>query len=272
MIKKKLVEFIGKTETFGKKNSPAILTGLAIVGLIATAVSAYKAGSKAEKVIAKKKKDMNDVQEGDRSAKRAVIKETVKELTPIMLPPVIMGASTIGCMVGAQSISNRRIAALSAVYTLSESTVKDLNSKIVEIAGEAKSQKIRDAIAKDKLDKSDLPTNNTYIMSGDNTVLCKDSFSGRFFYSNADKINKAINALSSMVISEMYVSLNDFYEELNNPGLENVPIGDDVGWGVDDLSKNGLPIHISALLTDDNRPCLCIEYDVHIRPDFRSLH
>lgn len=102
---------------------------------------------------------------------------------------------------------------------------------------------------------------------GDN--LCKDLYSGRFFRSNAQKIGQAINELTYDIQSDMYVSLNDFYDKLELP---RIPLGDDLGWNIDDLVNRRLPICYTAILTDDGTPCLCVEYDANLRSDFRKLH
>lgn len=266
----KFTELLTKAEGFTKKNSPAILSGFAIVGVITTAISAYKAAPIAKKIQKRKEEDMKIVAPDDKAGKRAVAIEYVKEMTPVMLPTVISSTATISCIVGSHTISNKRIAVLSAAYSLSESAVKDLNNKMNEMLGEKKTRTIKDAIVKDKLQKNPIPTdNNQIIITTDGEVLCKDAYTGRYFHSSPEKIQQAINQISRDVQTDMYVSLNDFYEMLHIP---QVPMGNDLGWNVDDTIKGQLPIYISAQLTEDNRPCLCLDYDTTLRSDFRNLH
>lgn len=277
MKSNKVTELLGKAEIFTKKNSPVILTGLAIVGVISTAYAAYKAGPRADKILEAYRKDMRDCHPNDKEAKRAVVGETVKKMVPVVAPPIIMGGTTIACIVGSHSVSSRRIAALSAAYSLSETTVKNLNSKMEEMLGEKKARAIKDSIMKDKL-KADSEKDKKILSDGqlvipsDGTVLCKDLYSGRLFYSNAEKINQAIAKCSYEIISDMYISLNDFYEAIDSPQLPRIPMGEDLGWNIDDTLNGKLPITLSALLTDDNKPCLCIDYDISVRDDFRNLH
>lgn len=277
MKKNKVMDFLEKTEIFTKRNSPAILAGLAIVGVLSTAYTAYKAGSKADKILEEYRKDMRDCRRDDKEAKRAVTTETVKKMVPVLAPPIIMGGATIACVVGSHSVSSRRIAALSAAYSLSESTVKNLNSKMEEMLGEKKARAVKDAIMKDKLnadsekDKKIL-SDGQLVIPNNGTVLCKDLYSGRLFYSNAEKIKQAIAKCSYDLISDMYISLNDFYESINSPQLERIPMGEDIGWNIDDTINGQLPITLTALLTDDGKPCLCLDYDISVRDDFRNLH
>lgn len=272
-----IMNFLKNAEVFTKKNSPAILTGLAIVGVISTAYAAYKAGPRADKILETYRKDMRDCHPNDKEAKRAVVSEAVKNIIPVVTPPIIMGGTTIACIVGSHSISSRRIAALSAAYSIAESSVKNLNSKMEEMLGEKKARAIKDSIMKDKLKESEkkdqkiLGDGNVYVPDN-GYVLCKDLHSGRPFYSTAEKIKQAIIKCSSDVQQDMWVSLNDFYAEINSPQLEPIPLGNDLGWNVDDTIRGQLPIYLSALLTEDGKPCLCVDADIKMRDDFRNLH
>lgn len=273
----KVMEFLERAEIFTKKNSPVILTGLAVAGVISTAYSAFKAGPRADKILEDYRKDMRDCHPKDKEAKRAVVNETVKKMVPVVAPTVIMGGSTIACVIGSHSISSRRIAVLSAAYSLSESTVKNLNNKMEEMLGEKKTRAIKDSIMKDKLrdsEKNDqklLGDGNLYIPDN-GYVLCKDLHSGRPFYSTAEKIKQAIVKCSFDVQQDMWVSLNEFYDEIGSPQLEHIPLGDDLGWNVEDTIRGQLPITLTAILTEDGKPCLCVDYDINIRRDFRNLH
>lgn len=277
MKSNKVIEILEKAEMFTKKNSPVILTGLAVAGVLSTAYSAFRAGLASERILKIYREDMNDCSPKDKEAKRTVVGEAAKKMIPVMAPPVIMGGATVACIIGSNSVSHRRIAALSAAYSLSESTVKNLNGKMEEMLGEKKSRAIKDSIMKDKLkaDKENdqkVLSDSQFVIPGDGTVLCKDLYSGRLFYSNAEKIKQAIAKCSYDIVSEMYISLNDFYEAINSPQLPPIPLGNDLGWNIDDAQNGKLPITLTALLTDDNKPCLCVDYDISVRDDFRHLH
>lgn len=273
----KIMELLGKAEIFTRKNSPAILTGLAVVGVLSTAWAAFKAGPKADEILKKYRKDMEDCHPDDKEAKRAVVAETAKKMIPVVAPTVIMGSVTAACMIGSTSVSNRRVAALSAAYTLSETTVKNLNDKMEEMLGEKKARAIKDSIMKDKL-KADadkdrgLLSDTNFVFPNNGTVLCKDLYSGRLFHSTAEKIRQAITTCSYNIITDMYISLNEFYDAIDSPELPRIPMGDDFGWNLRDLNNKKLPIILTALLTENDIPCLCIDYTVGLRDDYRNLH
>lgn len=267
MNAKKLMRTLMKS---AKKKSPAILTGLALVGIAVTAYQAYKAGLAATEVLKKHREEMDMVEPEDKAAKRTVVKETIKEMAPIVAPVIIMGVTTGACVVGAQSINSRRIAALSAAYTVAEKTVNDLNSKMREVLGVKKAQSIKDSIAKDKLHAKGSVPDGQVIITGDGNVRCMDEYTGRLFWGNARKIDKAVSELNNDVRCCRWVCLNDFYDKL---GLQRIKMGYDLGWNEEDTLGNGsLPISFTAILDDDNNPVLCIECDVQLRKDYRELH
>lgn len=255
------------------KNSPAILAGFAVVGTIGTAITSWRSALIAQKILNKRLEDIEQIDGDNVESKRQEInKNTVKKLIPAVLPPVVMSGATIGCIVGSHTISCRRIALLSAAYNISEQTVKDLNTKMTETLGDKKARSVRDAIMKDKLEKEeekqDLPNNaKNLVVVGDGKVLCLDSYSGRFFYSNASEIEHSIFEISRDVCNNVYASLNDFYYSL---GLDGIVAGDEVGWNVSDLSSGQLiPVTISAQMTKDQQPCLCLDYVTMPDPNYR---
>lgn len=270
MKNNKLTNLISTAKNFTKDNSPAILTGMAVAGLVTTVILAYKAGSKADKIISDKRKDLELVKPNDTEAKKTIIKEAAKELTPVLLPTVLTGSVTIACIIGSNKVSSKRVSALSAAYRISSDAVGKLNEKMTEVLGEQKTNEIKETIAKEKMDKNMKQNPETpIIMTGDGDVLCMDLYSGRLFKSNAQKIGQAVNQLSADLQTDMYVSLNDFYDLLNIP---RIPLGDDLGWNIDDAIRGQLPITMTAQLTEDQNPCLCIEYDARLREDYRNLH
>lgn len=260
----------GKMAGFAKTNDRVILTTLSLAGLLATAWAAYKSGPKVEKAVKKAKRDMEDVVPDDKEAKRAVIATAAKEIAPAVIPVVVMGGVTTACILGNHKASSRRIAVLSAAYTVSETALRELNGKMNEMLGENKVKSIKDAIVKDGLvkdGKENYPHENQIIMTGGGDVLCKDVQTGRYFKCNAEKVKQAINQLSHDILSEMWISLNDFYDLI---GLPMVPLGDELGWNVEDCYKGQIPITLTAQLTENQEPCLCLDYDIRIRHDYRN--
>jgi hypothetical protein len=95
-LQKHLDSFLKWTD----RNTPTILTTLGVIGLLQTGIMAYKAGPKGEAIVEAKKQDLRDCAPGDKEAKRAVYGELVKEMTPVVAPPVVKptNCSNIGCL------------------------------------------------------------------------------------------------------------------------------------------------------------------------------
>lgn len=235
------------------KHSPEILTGIGITGMVTTVVMAVRATPRALILIEERKEEAN--------IDNLTPIEKVKAAWTCYIPAAITGGLSIICLIGANSVNVRRNAALAAAYTLSESALKEYQEKVVEHIGEKKEQSVRDAIAKDKLDR-DPVTNHEIIITDKGNTLCYDLHSGRYFRSDIDKIKKAVNEINETLIKDMYVSLNDFYYEL---GLDNTKMGDELGWNID---QGQVRVDFSSHLASDGTPCLAINYQVAPRYEY----
>lgn len=236
-----------------QKHSPEILTGIGIAGMIVTTVMAVRATPKALILIDNKKEKLKE-------DKLAPI-ETVKTVGVCYIPAAITGTISIACLIGASSVNLRRRAALVTAYTLSESALKEYREKVVETIGPKKEQSIKDEIAKDKIQKNPVSNKEVILIDKGNT-LCFDTLSGRYFKSDKDKIDKAVNELNRRMRDEMYISLNDFYYEI---GLSGISLGDMLGWNID----NGyIEPNFSYQGADDGTPCMAISYLVEPRYNY----
>lgn len=238
------------------KHSPEILTGIGIAGMITTTIMAVKATPKALRLL----EDEKNRQNVDELEPVDVVKTTWK----YYVPAAVTGTISVACLIGASSVNAKRNAALTAAYTLSESTLRDYQKKVVETIGEKKEQTVRDAVAKERLEKS--PVENTeVIITAKGETLCFDVVSGRYFKSDIDKLKRAANELNRRMRDEMFISLNDFYYEI---GLEQVKLGDDLGWNIED---GYIDLYFSSQLATDGTPCLVVDYGYGPRYDFRNL-
>lgn len=233
------------------KNSPHILTGLGCAGVISTAVLAAKASPKAliilrEEESYRKKKNFNPMSKTDR------LKLTWK----CYIPAGVMGVTSIGCIIGANTVNVRRNAALASLYAISESAFREYKNKVVEEIGKSKETKIHDEVVKDHIAKN--PPNNNVIITGSGDVLCYDMLSGRYFMSSYETIRQKFNDLNYELRSEMRLDLNSLYYSLGLPPIE---LGTMVGF---DLEKSQIePIYSTTLCAETSKPCLVIDVDVY---------
>ena len=241
------------------KNSPTILTWLSVSGLVGTLILGVKATPKALLLIDDRREELAEEDEsfiyGDREKCPTPKMEIIKATWKCYIPAAAMGAVTIGCIIGANSINLRRNAALAGLYSISEKAIKEYQSKVVEHIGKNKEREIRDEVVKDKLKKNPVKSNEV-ILTGRGDELCYDAMSGRYFKSDMETITNALNKVSRRLMSDMFISLNEVYSELD---IEGTKLGDLVGWHVD----NGLiEPDFRTQLAEDGRPCLVLDFEV----------
>lgn len=247
MIKFNARQFIKGLQLTMAKHSPEILTGIGIAGMVATTVLAVRATPKAIALLEDKKLETDHISAVD----------TVKNTWKCYIPAAVTGVTSIACLIGANSVNARRSAALATAYSLSQTALTEYKDKVVETIGEKKEQVIRESIAKDKLE-NDPVRSNEVIITDKGTTLCYDGIFGRYFKSDIDTIKRAVNAINrKMVSGDMYVSLNEFYDEI---GLAPIPIGYDLGWNLDDGT---IEVDFTSQLAEDGTPCLVILYNVN---------
>lgn len=230
-----------------KRNSPAILTAIGIAGVVGTAVLAVRATPEAVRRIQDAESEQLDP---------ITNLEKVKLTWTLYIPATVSGIVTVASVLGAHTISTRRNAALLSLVTLTETTLREYQAKVVEQIGKNQEGKIRDAVIQDRID-SNPPVTSEVIITGDGNTLCWDSFSGRYFQGNIESIRKAQNDINSQTIHQQYASQNDFYRLLN---LDPTAFGDEYGWRNDNM----LDIRFSSHLTPEGKPALAIVY--HIEP------
>lgn len=274
MSKANISRFFRTVKSSMMKHSPEILVGIGIAGMVTTAVMAVRATPKALKLIEREIDRKNEELLDKAKEKHAEECRPISKLETLdvirtawkpYIPAAVTGALSIACLIGASSVNAKRNAALAAAYSLSETALTEYREKVIETVGEKKEQTIRDKIAKERIEK-DSVNNTEVIITGKGDTLCYDTVSGRYFKSDIDKIKKAKNELNHNLISEMYISLNEFYAEV---GLTPVELGEMLGWNVDD---GLIDICFSSQLAEDGTPCLVMQYDVAPRYDYCNLH
>jgi len=136
-----------------KKHSPELMTGLGIVGVVASGVFTVKATLKVQPVIEDMKTDVNTVKNvhdtgatTDKEFKKDLTKAYFKGSTKIAQlywPSVTLGALSIGALIGGASISHKRVVGLAAAYKASEMTFHEYQDRVREELGEEKELELR---------------------------------------------------------------------------------------------------------------------------------
>lgn len=251
MDKQMLVNAFKSVRTAAKRHSPEILTGIGIAGMITTTIMAVRATPKALTLIGER-----EVDEDRKLSKREVVKTTWS----CYAPAAIVGGVSIACLVGSTSVNLRRNTALAAAYSCAESALREYQEKVVEVVGEKKEQTIRDAVAKERIEKHPV-SDGQILYTGRGDTLCYDSWCSRYFKSDIEVIRRAVHDLNDQLRMDNYVSLNEFYDSI---GLEEAKVGDMLGWNV---GKGYIKLAFSSVLASDltpfpDTPCLVIDFQV----------
>ena len=280
MDKTNVTKYFKMAKRFVSKRSPEILTGIGIAGMVTTTVLAVKATPKALELIEEEKRTQNHalLDEAEKAGSDAAAQvsrlkpiETVKVAWKPYIPAMLTGMASIACLIGAQSVSDRRHAALYSAYKLSETALTEYKDKVVETIGEKKEKQIKQKIAEDKVDKAieDIKENKTkVVVSEDGDTWFIDAYSQIPFKSTVNKIDKAINELNRdmVVYAPSGASLSDFYDKLDLP---HTGYSDQVGWTLDDgpIEKD-----ISDAIVKDGKAYIILDFMVRPQYDFNDAN
>lgn len=228
-----------------KKHSPEILIGMGIAGAASSVIFAVKATPKAMFLLEEKRQELG--------VEKLEAKEIIKTAAPVYIPTAVSFGVSVACIVGASSVNARRNAALTAAYTLSESTLRTYRDKVLETVGEDKEREIRQKAAIEQ--QQETPEPQTLVVSGAAGQLkCFDSLSGRYFVSTKNEIDKAVNEFNRQLRDDMRISLNDWYDLI---GLDTNKLGDMLGW---DIERGYVETCYASRLDEDGLPCLVVNY------------
>ena len=259
MSKLNFKRFANNVRTKASDHLPDILLAAGIASGVTATVLAVKATPKALELIEEKK-----VEEGkDELTTMEVVKTCWKPYIPAATSTIF----GVGCIMGSRSVNTRRSAALATAYKLSETALAEYKEKVIETIGEEKEKKVKEKVKQVQLEK-DPVSKKEVIITGRDNQLFYDYLSGRYFYSSVETIQKAQNKIKEQMLKSFdgYTSLNQFYEEI---GLPAIGLGYELGWSI---STGTIEIECGdAMVTDDNRACIVIDYRIAPRRDFDKI-
>ena len=210
-----LQSLVWKVKPFVKRNGSAILTGVSVTGVIATSVAVAKGTTKASRLLAEA-----EVEKGSELTKT----EKVVNAAPAYIPAMLIGTATIASIFGIHVLNKREQAALTSAYVLLSESYKEYRDKVVDILGVEADEKIKNEIAKDKYDKTNVIKAEE---KKEETCLFFEEFRGQYFESTLEAVKEAEYHMNRKLALQDYVELNDFYILMNLPPTE---FGATTGW------------------------------------------
>lgn len=228
-------------ELIVRKNSPEIMAGMGISGVVGTAYFAHHAGYK--------------VGRADQQFDIDLLgwKERVRAHWRFYIPPVITGTLTIACIVGGTKISRSRTAAITAAYSLTERAFSEYKEKAQEKLGERKEKALKDELAQDRVRQ--VPTSPETVLVGKGSIMCIELRSGRAFLGDMDLIKRTEVEINDRVVRCDYANLAEFHTEV---GIPPTPDAMDLGWTHE---RGLLKLDISTTLSDRDIPCIAFDYN-----------
>ena len=251
---------------FWHRNGSTILTGLAGVGVVLTAIVSSKATIKAAKKL----------EEAEQGKGETLTKwERVKTTAPTYIPTALIAAGTIGCVIGANVLNKKQQAGLASAYMLLDQSFKDYKRKNVELNGQEAHDEIIDALTVEKAKEVGIRapgiTSNCVLTDEEacgDPVLFYDQYHNRYFETTIEQVVVAEYHLNRNFVLRGYTTLNEFYDFL---GLEPTDYGNEVGWAVED-EFYWIDFNHRKILIDDYLECYIIESYWEPTPDFKEYY
>lgn len=248
---------------FIKRNASTILTCLGGVGVVATTITAVKATPKALRLI-----EEAEQKKGEELTKW----EKVQVTAPKYIPAVLIGATTMACIFGANILNKRQQASLASAYAFLDQAYKDYRRKTVELYGKEQDEEIMNAIAIEKAE--DIGVRGSYLGTCCDLALEEnnsepqvfyDEHSGRYFESTVEQVLTAEYHLNRNYILRGYSYLNEFYEFL---GIEETDYGSVLGWAPNDDGMYWIDFNHRKLESEEGKDIYIIEMPFEPTYDF----
>ena len=242
-----------------KKRSPEILVVTGVIGIVTSTVIACKATTKVNDIVTESKKTIDKIhdcvgkglhtsdgeeytQEVANKDLAIVYTQTAWKFIKLYGPSVLIGAASIGCMVGSNRILRKRNVALAAALTTVEKSFKDYRGRVIDRFGKDLDRELRFGI-KAKEIKEKVIDENGNETTVTKTVEVVDPNTAHSLYSivfcegnagwtkNAE-LNKVFliqqqNWANDKLRLRGYLTLNEVYEMVGAP---TTAYGQIAGW------------------------------------------
>ena len=249
-----------------KKHSPEILLVTGITGVVTSAVMACKATTKVDAIVEETKKSIDTIHEGMEAGNICDVEYTEedgkKDLAIVYIqtgvkfaklygPSVLLGLTSIGCILASNNIIHKRNVALSAAYTAIDTSFKGYRSRVIERFGESMDRELRYNIKTQEVKETvvDEETGKKKTVKSTVSVVDPNTYSdyARFFDEycagwtkdaeyNLMFLRQQQNYANELLKSRGHLFLNEVYDML---GIDRTKAGNIVGWIYDEKHPFG---------------------------------
>ena len=249
-----------------KKHSPEILLVTGITGVVTSAVMACKATTKVDAILEESKKSIDMIHEGMKARNICDVEYTEedgkKDLAIVYIqtgvkfaklygPSVLLGLTSIGCILASNNIIHKRNVALSAAYTAIDRSFKGYRSRVIERFGENMDRELRYNIKTQEVKETvvDEETGKKKTVKSTVSVVDPNTYSdyARFFDEycagwtkdaeyNLMFLRQQQNYANELLKTRGHLFLNEVYDML---GIDRTKAGNIVGWVYDEKHPIG---------------------------------
>ena len=249
-----------------KKHSPEILLVTGITGVVTSAVMAFKATAKVDAIVEESKNTIDLIHEGMETGNIRGVEYTEedgkKDLAIVYVrtgvkfaklygPSVLLGLTSIGCILASNNIIHKRNVALSAAYTAIDRSFKGYRSRVIERFGESMDRELRYNIKTQEVKETvvDEETGKKKTVKSTVSVVDPNTYSdyARFFDEycagwtkdaeyNLMFLRQQQNYANELLKSRGHLFLNEVYDML---GIDRTKAGNIVGWIYDEKHPIG---------------------------------
>lgn len=250
--------------------TPKVLSGLAVVGVVGTAVLAAMEGMASKEKIQKIKEEMP---EEKKESKLAVSSYYAPRVAGCFWKTIVVGGVTITCIVASCYLSGLQLAAMAGTVSYLVSQRTAIEKEVSKIPGgkealDKAKKEVAKLTAEKKIDEAEKKKSPWLIQTieetGEGEDIFIDEWSGRVFRSSPEAVKKAWDSINArrdegldlpfsddgdMNIPEA-IPYNDIFIALN---LEPSGIGHQFGYPANDdlYSHREIPYEIQRLEFDD---------------------
>lgn len=193
------------------------LTIASVIGVVATSITAVKVTPKAIKLLKS---------EEEQRGEPLTNVDKILTVGPLYIPPVVLGVSTIMCILGVNALNKKSQATLLAGYELTKNSFKEYRDTLIELKGEEVDQEIRDNIM-----RTHSEVHITDLDQPDQKIKFVESYSGQEFFAYEREVMDAEYHLNRNFCLRGYATINEFAELL---GINPVSSDDRIMWAVED--------------------------------------
>lgn len=251
----KVTRTTGKALLYLKKSLPTILTGLSVVGVVATTVMTAKATVKAVDIL-----EQAEIEKGETLTKT----EKIVKSAPVYVPAFLLMVATVFCVASVNVTNKRLIAGLISAYELSDKTFMKYREKVEELYGDEADNRVREELTKDDYKEKDIPKT-------EDKCLFYEPFSGEFFERTKEEVVLAEYHFNRNFAIRGYAVLNELYSFLDLP---NTDFGEVMGWSFDVGICEGwcwIDFDHTKIYMDDGRECYVITMPFAPREDYEDI-